>query len=87
MFSFYECQNFPIIQDNFLLMTSMKGMHTATTINIVTILIPISFLITSVGIDTTLDSTMRIILFNGSCTHMIIKLVRPKYAKHCPPES
>lgn len=63
----------------------MIGMHTATTINIATILIPISFLITSIGIDTTLDSTMRIILFNGSCTHMIIKLVRPKYAKYCLP--
>ena len=63
----------------------MIGMHTVTTINIATILIPISFLITSIGIDTTFDSTIRIILFKGSCTHMTIKLFRPKYAKYCPP--
>lgn len=64
----------------------MTGIHTATTINVATILIPISSLITSVGIDTTFDNTIRIILFKGSCTHMIIKLFRPKYAKFCPPE-
>ena len=63
----------------------MTGIHTATTINVATILIPISSLITSVGIDTTFDNTIRIILFKGSCTHMIIKLFRPKYAKYCPP--
>lgn len=65
----------------------MIGMHTVTTINIATILIPISFLITSIGIDTTFDSTIRIILFKGSCTHMTIKLFRPKYAKYCPPHN
>ena len=80
-------QNLPIVQDNFLLMISMIGMHAAITINVVTILIPISFLIMSVGIDTILDNTIRIILFKGSCTHMIIKLFRPKYAKHRPPVS
>lgn len=63
----------------------MTGIHTATTINVATILIPISSLITSVGIEITFDNTIRIILFKGSCTHMIIKLFRPKYAKHCPP--
>lgn len=62
-------------------------MHIATTINVVTILIPISFLIMSVGIDMPFDNTIRIILFKGLCTHMITKLFRPKYAKYCPPES
>ena len=61
-------------------------MHIATTNNVEMTLITSSSLIASVGIDTTFENTIRSILFKGSCTHMIIKLFCPKYAKYCPPE-